>query len=130
MALRRAELADAEPSAASAPEATGQAPTDAPGAESGDAPSPPLPESYSGKVYLMFPGTLDQNQIGSVWEALDDVAGSGAIVDSRLVSREEGVQFTLELGTKVLTLDDLMKKMPGAAMTALMEDRLKVDWPR
>ena len=78
----------------------------------------------------MFPGTLDQDQVGSVWEALDDVAGSGAIVDSRLVSREEGVQFTLELGTKVLTLDSLNKKMPGAEMTALQEDRLKVDWPR
>ena len=77
----------------------------------------------------MFPGTLDQNQVGSVWEALDELAGSGAIIDSRLVSREEGVQFTLELKTKVLDLEALKKKMPGATLTALQEDRLKVDWP-
>ena len=77
----------------------------------------------------MFPGNLDQDQVGSVWEALDEVAGSGAIVDSRLVSREEGVQFTLELGTKVLELEALKKKRPGAMLTALNEDRLKVDWP-
>ncbi len=95
-----------------------------------ETPSVPLPESYSGKVYLMFPATLDQDQVGSIWEALDDLAGSGAIVDSRLVSQEEGVQFTLELGTKTLTLEALKKKMPGADMTALKEDRLKVNWPK
>ena len=78
----------------------------------------------------MFPSTLDQDQVGSVWEELDDLAGSGAIVDSRLVSREEGVQFTLELGTKTLTMEALKKKMPGANMTALKEDRLKFDWPK
>ena len=78
----------------------------------------------------MFPSTLDQDQVGSVWEVLGDIMGSGAIVDSRLVSREEGVQFTLELGSKTLTLGAIKKKMPGAEMTALKEDRLKIDWPQ
>lgn len=100
----------------------------APGSEA--VPSIPLPESYSGKIYLMFPSTLDQDQVGSVWEVLDDIMGSGAIVDSRLVSREEGVQFTLELGSKTLTLGAIKKKMPGAEMTALKEDRLKINWPQ
>ena len=126
MASMQPNATDSEPVADSVPEA----PNDVPSVGSDDTPSQPLPESYSGKVYLMFPSTLDQNQVGSVWEALDDLAGSGAIVDSRLVSREEGVQFTLELGTKTLTMEALKKKMPGANMTALREDRLKVDWPK
>ena len=58
----------------------------------------PLPDSYSGEIHLMFPSSLDQDQMGSVWGVLGDVAGSGAIVNSRLMSREEGVQFTLEPG--------------------------------
>ncbi len=118
--------APSEPPAASTPSSTDDALS--PGSEA--EPSMPLPESYSGKVYLMFPSTLDQDQVGSVWEVLDDIAGSGAIVDSRLVSREDGVQFTLELGSKTLTLEAIKKKMPGAEMTALKEDRLKINWPQ
>ena len=78
----------------------------------------------------MFPATLDQDALGTVWEALDEVAGSGAIVDNRLVSDEAGIQFTLELGNKVLSMDRLRSRMAGAAFVALAEDRLKVNWPR
>lgn len=66
--------------------------------------------------------------MGSVWEVLDEVAG-GAIVDSRLVSMEAGVQFTLDLGNKELTVDELQKRMPGARLAALEADRIKIDWP-
>ena len=136
LALLRTGIAGAEPVIESAPGSSGQ-----PGV---DADSPPdaaptlgayapqalsVPESYSGRVYLMFPASLDQNQVGSVWEVLDEVAGSGAIVDSRLVSREDGVQFTLDLGNRVLLVDSLKRKMPGVGLTALTADRLKVDWP-
>ncbi len=55
-----------------------------------------LPESLSGRFYLMVTSTLAQDDIESVWEALDEIAGSGAIVDNRLVSREDGIQFTLD----------------------------------
>lgn len=121
----------AEPAAASIPEASDDPPSDgSPLVEADAVPSIPLPEEYSGKIYLMFPSTLDQDQVGSIWEALDDLAGSGAIVDSRLVSQDEGVQFTLELGSKALTMDALKKKMPGADLTALEADRLKVNWPK
>ena len=127
--LERGFAAMRAPATEGIPEPSGQTTERAPTAPSDDAPLGSLPESYSGRVYFMFPGNLDQDQVGSVWEALDEVAGSGAIVDSRLVSREDGVQFTLELGTKVLELEALKKKMPGAVLTALNEDRLKVDWP-
>ena len=78
----------------------------------------------------MFPSSLGQDDLGSVWEILEEVSGSGTIVDNRLVSGEAGVQFTLELGKKALSVKDLLKRMPGAGLTALEDDRLRVDWPR
>ena len=111
-----------EPVIASAPDATPAVPV--------QPPAGPVPESYSGRVYLMFPAALGQDDVETVWEVLDEVAGSGAIVDNRLISREAGIQFTLELGSKVLVVADLKQRMPGAGLTALEEGRLKVDWPR
>ena len=78
----------------------------------------------------MFPAALGQDQLEAVWEALDEVAGSGAIIDNRLVSREAGIQFTLELGSKTLTVENLLKRMPGAQLAVVDDDRLRVDWPR
>ncbi len=89
-----------------------------------------VPETYSGRIYLMFPSSLGQEEQESVWDVLEEVAGSGAIVDRRLVSREAGIQFTLELRNRVLSVEDLRKRLPGAGLEALEEDRLKVDWPR
>ena len=113
-----------EPDTAAAPQADGPAP------ESDPQPPIDLPEKYSGRVYLMFPSSLGQDDLGSVWEILEEVSGSGTIVDNRLVSGEAGVQFTLELGKKALSVKDLLKRMPGAGLTALEDDRLRVDWPR
>ena len=93
-------------------------------------PSTPLPESYSGRVYLMSPASLTQDQLESVWDSLEEVAGSGTISDHQLISRRDGVQFTLELGNKDLVVDRLRNQMPGAGLTALAEDRLRIDWPR
>ena len=104
------------------PQAVASAPT--------PEPSTPLPESYSGRIYLMFPATLTQDELESVWDNLEEAAGSGTISDNRLISRQEGVQFTLELGKKELVVERLLKQMPGAGLTALGEDRLRIDWPR
>ncbi len=92
----------------------------------------PAPASgiYTGRVYLMFPGTLSQDNLESVWEILEDVTGVGIIVETRLVSREEGIQFTLELGTRELEVDSLRNRMHGADIVALGSDRLRIDWPR
>ncbi len=90
----------------------------------------PIPETYSGRIYLMFPSSLGQEEQESVWDALEEVAGSGAIVDRRLVSREAGIQFTLELRNRVLAVADSMKRLRGAGLEALEPDRLKVNWPR
>lgn len=93
-------------------------------------PSQPVPDSYSGRIYLMFPASLTQDQLESVWDSLEEVTGSGSISDHRLISRQDGVQFTLELGNKDLVIDRLLKQMPGAGLTPLAGDRLRIDWPR
>ena len=77
----------------------------------------------------MFPATLAQGELESVWEILEEVAGSGTISDNRLISREQGVQFTLELGNKNLEVEQLLKRMSGTKFNALAADRLKIDWP-
>ncbi len=89
----------------------------------------PGPETYTGRLYLMFPSTLGQDDIGSVWEILEAVA-AGSIVENRLISSEAGIQFTLDLGSKLFTVEDMRKRMLGARLEALGLDRLRVDWPR
>ena len=77
----------------------------------------------------MFPSSLSQGRLESVWEVLDQVAGGGAIADTRLISQETGIQFTLELGSHEIDVEELRMRLPGAQIAALEEDRLWVDWP-
>ena len=94
---------------------------------------PPLPAptaaTYTGRIYLMFPSSLSQGRLESVWEVLDQVAGSGKITDTRLISREAGIQFTLDLGDRELDIDALRAKFPDAEVVPMEEDRLRIDWP-
>ena len=60
----------------------------------------------------MFPSSLSQGRLESVWEVLDQVAGSGNITDTRLVSREAGIQFTLDLGNHELNIEALKTNSP------------------
>ena len=92
-------------------------------------PSGPVPENYSGRVYLMFPSTLPQDELESVWDILEEVAGPGTISDHQLISRQDGIQFTMQLGNKGLAVEQLRRKMPGANLKALAEDRLRIDLP-
>jgi hypothetical protein len=77
----------------------------------------------------MFPSSLSQGRLESVWEVLDQVAGSGNITDTRLVSREAGIQFTLDLGNGELNIDALQSRFSDATIVALEEDRLRIEWP-
>ena len=87
------------------------------------------PNTYTGRLYLMFPSTLSQGRLESIWDILDQVAGSGKIADTRLISRDAGIQFTLDLGDKVLDVEELRRSIPDAQLVALEEDRLRIDWP-
>ena len=60
---------------------------------------------------------------------MDQVAGSGNITDTSLVSRQAGVQFTLDLGSGELNIDALQSKFFDATIIALEEDRLRIEWP-
>jgi hypothetical protein len=77
----------------------------------------------------MFPSSLSQGRLESVWEVLDQVAGTGNITDTRLVSREAGIQFTLDLGDHELNINALQSKFSDATIVALEEDRLRIQWP-
>ena len=95
-----------------------------------DKPSGSEPAAtYTGRLYLMFPSSLSQGRLESVWEVLDQVAGSGGIADTRLISQESGIQFTLDLGSDEIDVEELRMRLPGAQIVALEEDRLLVDWP-
>ena len=99
-----------------------------------EATPPPAPTAapaatYTGRIYLMFPSSLSQGRLESVWEVLDQVAGSGNITDTRLVSREAGIQFTLDLGNGELNIDALQSRFSDATIVALEEDRLRIEWP-
>jgi|TARA_B100000378_G_C17864652_1_gene349878 hypothetical protein len=77
----------------------------------------------------MFPSSLSQGRLESVWEVLDQVAGSGNITDTRLVSREAGIQFTLDLGNHELNIEALKNEFSDAQVSAMEEDRIRIDWP-
>ena len=111
----------AEPSAASPTPAAAQPPPAPVGA--------PPAATYTGRIYLMFPSSLSQGRLESVWEVLEQVAGSGKITDTRLISRDAGIQFTLDLGNHELNIEALKSKFPDAQVSALEEDRLSIDWP-
>lgn len=107
------------------PDLTGQAgPEESPVLNSAASPS----QSYTGRLYLMFSASLSQDSLESVWDFLEDVGGPGSIVDMRLVSREAGVQFTMELGAKELGLAELQRRIPKAELVPVDADRIKVNW--
>ena len=91
-------------------------------------PAGPLPQSYSGRFFLMFPASLSQDSLETVWEFLEEIMGPGTIVDMRLVSRDAGVQFTMELGARELGMDELRRRIPNAELVPIGIDRLKVNW--
>ena len=132
--------AEDEPETATPP-ANVPAPVPAPQVSPDSAPEPaarppetnrgrPAEASYSGRLYLMFPSTLTQDQMGMVWEALEDVARGSQILDSRLLSASEGIQFTVELGAAGLVVKSLSGRLLGAEFEGLEPDRLKVNWPK
>ncbi len=88
-----------------------------------------LARSYTGRVYLMFDASLTQQGLESVWEAIEEAAKTGVIVDTRMLSRDDGVQLTLDLDETRLDVTALLQRLPGAKLMPLADDRLKVARP-
>ena len=84
--------------------------------------------TYSGRVYLVFDASLTKEALESVWDAVDESAGYGAIVDTRLLSQAEGVQVTLHLHETTLDVSMFLSRLRGAEATAIADDRLRVSW--
>ena len=85
--------------------------------------------TYTGRAYLMFDASLTREDLESVWDAVEEAAGSGVIVATRLVSQDVGVQVTLDLDRTTLDVAAFLHRRPGAEITPMAEDWLKVAWP-
>ncbi|PKB71668.1 MAG: hypothetical protein BZY87_04140 [SAR202 cluster bacterium Io17-Chloro-G6] len=92
------------------------------------SPSGELARTYTGRVYLMFDASLAREDLESVWDAVEEAAGPGVIIDTRLVSRDEGVQVTLDLDGTTLDVAAFLRRLRGAELAAITDDRLKVAW--
>ena len=88
-----------------------------------------LMPTYTGRIYLMFNASLTREGLESVWDAVEEGAGSGVIVDTRLVSQDDGVQVTLDLDNGNLDVAAFLRRLPGAEITPQAKDRRKVAWP-
>ena len=76
----------------------------------------------------MFDASLAREDLELVWDAVEEAAGSGVIVDTRLVSQDEGVQVTLDLDETTLDVPAFLRRLRGAELAPIAEDRLKVAW--
>jgi len=92
------------------------------------ASDPGLARTYGGRIYLMFDSSLTQEGLESVWDAVEEAANTGVIVDTRLVSRDAGVQVTLDLDESRLNIAAFLQRLPGAELEPISQDRLKVAW--
>ena len=87
-----------------------------------------LAQTYTGRVYLMFDALLSREDLEVVWDAVEEAAGPGVIVDTRLVSQNDGVQVTLDLGETTLEVAAFRRRLRGAELAPIADDRLKVVW--
>ena len=62
----------------------------------------------------MFEAALTREGMESVWDAVEEAAGSGVIIDTRLVSQDDGVQVTLDLDKTTLDVAAFLRRLPGA----------------
>ena len=83
---------------------------------------------YTVRVYLMFDANLKQEVLEAVWDVIEESAEVGAIMDTRLVSQEEGVQMTLDLRASQLDISAVRARLPGSEFAPIAEDRLRVTW--
>ena len=67
----------------------------------------------------MFDAKLKQEVLEAVWDAIEESAEVGAIIDIRLVSQEEGVQMTLDLRASQLDISVVRARLPGSEFAAI-----------
>ena len=96
-------------------------------AEPGPA-STDLPETFSGRLSVVFVPCPDADRLGSFWESLDEVAGVGAIVDARPQDEGSGFEFVLDLGQGQMSVEQLKGRIPDTEMTAKGDAELIIRW--
>ena len=86
----------------------------------------PLQESYSGTLYIQFTPAADTATLAFFWDVIDSIAGVGKVVAQTPLADGSGHEFTLDMGGDLLAIEQLKKRMPGAEVVALDQDRLRI----
>ena len=74
--------------------------------------------TYSGILYIIYSSGEDA-ALSFFWDVMDVVAGPGKVIDQTPLADGSGHEFTLDLGSDVLVLEDLRKGIPGSEITAI-----------
>ena len=92
---------------------------------SGTVAAPSVTDSR--RLSLVFIPCPDSEQLGTLWEALDRIAGTGGIVDARPLGGDGGFEFILgDLDDETQIVEELRAQMPQAQILKLSENKLEV----
>ena len=93
---------------------------------SGPSQSLPVAETYSGILHIILSPDADKATISFFWDVIDTVAGAGTVIAQTPLPDGSGHELTLDLGNDVLGLEQLKRRIPGADIVALGQDRLRI----
>ena len=116
--------AAAPPPAAAAPPPAAAAP---PPAAAPPTPSSPPADSYSGTLYVVLSPAADAVTLSFFWDVIDSVAGAGKVIAQTPLANGSGHELTLDLGNDALMLEQLNRRLPGAVISGLAEDRIHIE---
>ena len=86
----------------------------------------PTAETYSGTLYIVFTPAADAATLSFFWDVVDTVAGVGKVIAQAPLPDGSGHEFTLDLGNEPLSTAQLAARIPGAEISALGQDRLRI----
>ena len=86
----------------------------------------PLAETYSGILHLVLTPAADSATLSFFWDVLDAAAGVGKVIAQTPLPDGTGHEFTLDLGSDVMVMEEMKRQIPGAVIEALGQDRLHV----
>ena len=79
---------------------------------------------YTGIFYISFTPATDSAKL---WDAIESVAGVGRVISLERRADGSGLEFTVDMGSDVLVMQELKKQIPGAAITGTAPDRLHTE---
>lgn len=81
-------------------------------------------DTYTGTFYISFTPATDSAKF---WDAIESVAGVGKVISLEPLSDGSGLEFTVDMGSEVMVMEELRKQIPGAAIAATGSNRLHIE---